>query len=201
MQQIYQIFSLDKLIILTGDPLRDQNMPHVEVNSRKTVKDAYVNFINSTGNQSLVLYNNSNVTRLLEDFVSLFWYVEASGGMVKNTRGETLFIYRFGRWDLPKGKIEKLETKTEAALREVQEETGLKELEIIRPLPSSFHIFDHKGKKVLKRTYWFEMLYTGTDEPTPQLEEDITRAVWIQPSDISSVLSNTYASIKTIITQ
>ncbi len=174
-------------------------MQQFQVTSRKSLKEAYANFINSSDKQSLILYNNTNATRLLDDFVSLFWYVEAAGGLVKNLQGEILFIYRFGKWDLPKGKIEKSETKNDAALREVQEETGLKEIEITHPLPSTFHIFDHKGKKVLKRTYWFEMLYTGTAEPIPQLEEDITKAIWISPGNLDQILQNTYASVKGLL--
>jgi len=136
---------------------------------------------------------------LLDEFISLFWYVEAAGGIVINDRQEKLFIHRFGRWDLPKGKIERNETKSDAAIREVQEETGLLEVSITKELPSTFHIFDHKGKKVLKRTYWYLMEYSGNNDPKPQLEEEITAAVWIPDSQIDTILGNTYSSLKTLV--
>jgi len=56
---------------------------------------------------------------------------------------------------LPKGKIDKGETTSEAAVREVREETGLKNIEIIGQLPDTFHIYNQKGKWLLKKTYWF----------------------------------------------
>lgn len=199
---MYKVFVFDKLIILSGEPVNDpkyQSVTQLRVFSRKEIKEAWNNFINDPSFLKLIIYNNENVERLLDDFLSLFWYVEAAGGMVYNKKGERLFIHRFGRWDLPKGKIEKNETKPEAAIREVQEETGLREVSIIEPLQSTFHIFDHKGKKVLKRTYWFKMQYTGTSIPKPQLEEEITEATWVPDSDIQKVLNNTYDSLQDLI--
>lgn len=199
---MYKVFIFDKRIILTTDPnvfSNHQAVNIVEAISRKTIKETYNDFINNQDCQTLILYNNQNLERLLDEFISLFWYVEAAGGMVFNTHGERLFIFRFGKWDLPKGKIEKNESHSEAAVREVQEETGLQEVNITEELPSTFHIFDHKGKKVLKRTYWFKMLFTGNTVPKPQLEEEITDAVWIPQSNIQMVYDNTYASLRTIL--
>lgn len=201
---MYKVFIFDKLIILSGEPVENfinQPVKQIEVSSRKTIKEAYTEFINTTGEQILILYNKENEKRLLEDFISLFWYVEAAGGMVCNGKGEQLFIYRFGKWDLPKGKIERNESRPDAAVREVQEETGLREVAITGELPSTFHIFDHKGKKVLKRTYWYKMLYTGTNDPKPQAEEEITAAVWIPESGRAQVLSNTYKSLQIMLTE
>lgn len=166
---------------------------------KKIIKEAYSSFINNNKDEILLLYNKSDEKKLLEEFISLFWYVEAAGGMVYNANNERLFIYRFGKWDLPKGKIEKNETHRAAAIREVQEETGLQELSITDELPSTFHIFDYKGKKVLKRTYWYRMQYTGNDTPEPQLEEDITKAIWVKDSEISMILENTYGSLKLLL--
>lgn len=199
---MYKVFVFNKLIILSNEPETSaytSSMKQVEAVSRKIIKEAYSNFVNNNKEEILLLYNKSGEKKLLEEFISLFWYVEAAGGMVYNSNQERLFIYRFGKWDLPKGKIEKNETHEEAAIREVQEETGLLELAITEELPSTFHIFDYKGKKVLKRTYWYKMQYTGTDEPKPQLEEDIKQAVWVKDSDISKILENTYGSLKLLL--
>lgn len=199
---MYKVFIFDRLIILTTDSVvfsKYAAAKIVEASSRRTMKEAYNDFINNQSYLTLILYNNQNLERLLDEFISLFWYVEAAGGMVYNSQGERLFIFRFGKWDLPKGKIEKYETHSEAAVREVQEETGLQEVEITEEIPSTFHIFDHKGKKVLKRTYWFKMIFTGNTTPKPQLEEEITEAVWIPQSNIQMVYNNTYASLRTIL--
>lgn len=199
---MYKVFISDKQIILTNQPVIITNnspVKMVEVYSRKDIKEAYNNLIKNPAAQKLLLYNNSDEKKLLEEFISLFWYVEAAGGMVYNQAGKQLFIYRFGKWDLPKGKVEKSESHQQAAIREVQEETGLIDVQITDELPSTFHVFDLKGKKVLKRTYWYRMLYTGTGNPTPQIEEDITEVVWVEPTDIQKILANTYDSLKDLI--
>lgn len=199
---MYKVFIYDKQIILTGQLVLTTNYGDtkiVEVSSPKDIKEAYNSFIKNPVGPKLLLYNNSEEKKLLEQFISLFWYIEAAGGMVYNSLGKRLFIYRFGRWDLPKGKVEKSESHQQAAIREVQEETGLKEIEIIDELPSTFHIFDVKGKKVLKRTYWYRMQYNGSDCPTPQIEEDITEVAWVEESGIQKVLANTYDSLKDLI--
>ncbi len=185
--------------MLSGTPVIDQKWKDIKqtpVNSKKEIKETYLTFINNSRDQKLILYNNSNAKRLLEDFISLFWYVEAAGGLVINSKKEQLFIHRFGRWDLPKGKIEKNETHEEAAIREVQEETGLLDVSILKELPSTFHIFDYKGKKVLKRTYWFMMNYSGNSIPKPQTEEEIVEVRWFNTDNLAEVMSNTYASLK-----
>jgi 8-oxo-dGTP pyrophosphatase MutT (NUDIX family) len=202
MQQMYKVFIFDKLIILSNEQLlsaKYKTVRQIEAASKKTIKEAYSNFVNKPAEPTLVIYNNESVKRLLDDFISLFWYVEAAGGMVYNAKGERLFIYRFGKWDLPKGKIERNESHEQAAVREVQEETGLLEVKVVEELPSTFHIFDHKGKKVLKRTYWFKMIYTGKTDPKPQLEEEITEAIWVSKAEIDKVYSNTYLSLKPLI--
>lgn len=131
--------------------------------------------------------------------ISLFWYLEAAGGIVRNKDGKRLLIYRFGRWDLPKGKIEKGENYLQAALREVREETGIADPEPVQELPSTFHMYDHKGKSVLKRNYWFAM-QCNTDEPlVPQQEEGITEAVWIETGQMDKVFNNTYASLHDLL--
>lgn len=199
---MYKVFVSDKLVILSDGAVKNLNFESatlIEVSSRKTIKEAYYKFISTPGDQILILYNKENEKRLLEEFISLFWYVEAAGGVVSNDKGECLFIHRFGKWDLPKGKIEKNETKAEAAIREVQEETGLIEVSIVNELPSTFHIFDYKGKKVLKRTYWYKMDYSGNQEPKPQIEEEITAAIWIALKDLDKVYKNTYSSLKALL--
>ncbi len=199
---MYKVFIFDKLIILSNEPVlsaKYKTVQQIEVASKKAIKEAYSNFVNKPGDHILIIYNNESVKRLLDEFISLFWYVEAAGGMVYNAKGERLFIYRFGKWDLPKGKIEKNESHQQAAVREVQEETGLLEVSIVEELPSTFHIFDHKGKKVLKRTYWYKMIYAGQTEPRPQLEEEITAAIWVSEAEIDKVYTNTYSSLKPLI--
>ncbi len=147
---------------------------------------------------NLYLYNE-DVNLLFEKFKSTFKVIKAAGGIVKNSKNKTLFIYRSDKWDLPKGKIEKKETIERAAIREVEEETGVIGLEIIKPLETTYHIYKHKNEYVLKITYWFEMKTSFTGKLLPQLEEGITKVEWLNQERIKEVMKNTYANIKLLI--
>ncbi len=128
----------------------------------------------------------SDLKKLKEDFFSLFKIVKASGGLVLNKRSEMLLIFRRGNWDLPKGKMELRETKKEAALREVIEETGLKDVSLINKLITTYHIYlDKSGRRVLKPSYWYTM-FTAQEKLIPQLEEDIEKAIWAKSEDITA---------------
>lgn len=129
-----------------------------------------------------------------ESFKKDYRYIHAAGGIVKNARNEVLLIYRLGCWDLPKGKAEDGEQWEETAVREVQEETGLQKLKIIRPLTSTFHTYERDGA-VLKETHWF-LMSTEDEELTPQTEEDITQAVWVDIKKANGYMETTYPSLK-----
>lgn len=119
-----------------------------------------------------------DIKRLINDFKDLFKVVKAAGGIVLNPKEEILFIFRRGFWDLPKGKIDKGESIEEAAIREVQEETGVQQIDLQDFITETFHVFEQKGKRILKQTYWFKMK-TSDENLIPQTEEDIEKAVWI----------------------
>ncbi|CAN5339829.1 NUDIX domain-containing protein [soil metagenome] len=118
----------------------------------------------------------------------------AAGGLVKNPEGKYLFIHRLDKWDLPKGKVEHGESMDTAALREVEEETGLQNITLGSLLIKTFHTYPHKGHQVIKETHWYAM--TAPEQPlTPQAEEDITQALWIKPAELDRVLADTYGNI------
>lgn len=121
---------------------------------------------------------------------------KAGGGLVYNAKGEVLFIFRNGKWDLPKGGVEKGEENEYAALREVEEETGVNALKITRKLQKTYHIFKRNGKYKLKVTHWYEMHTDFDGTPQPQLDEGIERAVWLKPEEILPALKNSYENIK-----
>lgn len=130
--------------------------------------------------------------------------IPAAGGLVTDLQGRFLFIRRFGRWDLPKGAIEKNETTEQAAIREVEEETGLIELEIIKQLPSTFHLYRSRhihseNNWVLKQTSWFEMIHHGDGITAPQAEESIEAAKWFDRDELDEVYASVYASLKKML--
>ena len=116
-----------------------------------------------------------------------------------NVNHEFLAIKRNGVWDLPKGKLEKGEDFRGAAMREVEEETGLSGLKLVEPLLSTYHTYRLKGEKVLKKTRWFEMEYKGTDKPVLQAKEGITDYRWVTPGSTDFIRQNTYASILDVL--
>jgi len=118
---------------------------------------------------------------------------------VLNDNNEFLAIYRLGKWDLPKGMIEKNESIQEAAVREVQEECGLSSLKIKYEMQPTYHIYELRGKHILKCTYWFVMQYCGEELLVPQLEEDIEKAEWIKIHDMDMFINNTYKSIRDLL--
>ena len=136
---------------------------------------------------------------ILNMFKKKYPEIIAAGGKVINNKSEILFIYRNKKWDLPKGKAEKNEIISETALREVEEETGIKNLSIIKPLDKTYHIFKRGGKNYLKSTYWFEMKSDFNGKFKPQKKEGITRVEWIGIENLSSILAKSYTNIRLLI--
>jgi 8-oxo-dGTP pyrophosphatase MutT (NUDIX family) len=110
-----------------------------------------------------------------------------------------LIIYRRGKWDLPKGKLEAGESFEQAALREIEEECGIKDLKIGIRLLSTYHTYLIDEKPVLKKTLWFEIFYDGNKIPVPQQKEDISETRWIDPSEMDVILKNTYGSVRDVL--
>ncbi len=133
-----------------------------------------------------------------KDFQKHFDVIEAAGGVVENDQSQYLLIYRNGRWDLPKGKMEDGETPEETAIREVKEECGILNIEIDRFLLDTFHIFTENNKKRLKITHWFKMHENNKSPLIPQTEEGIEKVEWIDINRNDTHLSNSYENIKLI---
>lgn len=121
--------------------------------------------------------------------------IEAAGGLVKNDDGNYLFIYRNDKWDLPKGKLEAGESKKEGAVREVEEECGIKVSKLGEKICKTYHVYTMKKEVVLKKTYWYDMKYKGNDKLKPQKEEGITDVRWFKKEDVDPILQNTFPSI------
>lgn len=196
-----KIFTLNKIIYLVGNQNDiPQGCLSKKIDSVQEMLTAYDELITNTNSPNEIYFYNDNIARLFDYFASQFKIIEAAGGLVKNKKEQWLFIFRNGRWDLPKGKIEKGEAVKEAAIREVEEECGINELKIIKELPSTYHTYSIEEKNVLKRTYWFEMSTTYNKKLTPQLEEGITDVQWLSKNQLKQVIDNTYESVKDVVT-
>lgn len=196
-----KVFSLNKTICLTSNLMDYQQKPDtvlVRIHSLDELQMMYDELV--TKNHFLeVYYYHENEKLLLANFSMAFKVIEAAGGLVKNKKGEYLFIFRNGKWDLPKGKIEKGEGIKEAAIREVEEECGIGKLKIGKELESTYHTYELNGKSILKRTYWFEMSCADESKLVPQIEEGITEVKWLSKNDLQQVFENTFESIKEVL--
>jgi len=127
--------------------------------------------------------------------------IVAAGGIVENEDGAILFIYRRGKWDLPKGKLDDDETIEECAVREVEEETGLRNIKRGELLTVTNHSYEEKGKTIDKETWWYAMKVTGEQILVPQVEEDISEMAWALEYELAPYLDNTYPNIVQVVEQ
>jgi ADP-ribose pyrophosphatase YjhB (NUDIX family) len=124
--------------------------------------------------------------------------ITAAGGLILNEDNDVLMIFRRGFWDLPKGKLDENETIEQCAVREVKEETGLKEIELVKFIAITRHeYFDtYSNADVLKETHWFEMKSTKHQTLIPQTEEDIVAIEWVNETKLKDYLQKSYATIQ-----
>jgi 8-oxo-dGTP pyrophosphatase MutT (NUDIX family) len=125
--------------------------------------------------------------------------IMAAGGLVKNEKDEVLLIFRKKHWDLPKGKLDGDEEIEACAVREVEEETGLKNLVLGELIDTTTHQYEEKGELVTKRTAWYLMRGSSLDELVPQTDEEIEEARWVKTADLPRYMANTYPNIAYII--
>jgi 8-oxo-dGTP pyrophosphatase MutT (NUDIX family) len=145
------------------------------------------------------IFYNSKLEALKKSIWKKFTIVQAGGGFVLNEQEQVLFIFRRGKWDLPKGKLDKGEKIEDCAQREVKEETGLNGVKIEKFLMNTYHTYDESGKHILKETSWYLMRGNSAQALTPQTSEDITELKWMGKESLQVVLKNTYAAILDVI--
>ena len=201
---MYKVFWNDRLIEICAPENSKKNNLTVkfdEVAGTEAIRKWFAEFVAQNSKKIMLVHSNPN--HLFQVFRSVFQELPAAGGVVKR-ENQLLFIFRNGKWDLPKGKIDKGETPPVAALREVSEECGISGQRIVKQLPSTYHIYESpysktKGQWIFKETFWFEMNYGGAGEIAPQQEEGITEVKWFRKNELEEVLANTYENLKQII--
>jgi 8-oxo-dGTP pyrophosphatase MutT (NUDIX family) len=198
----YKIFIDEKPLIILPQGSAEQNVYGSETlnwKGKQTVDDALEKIRDAKTYSVIIRAMDSDVA--FHQCASRFKVVEAAGGVVKNNSGQYLFIFRRGKWDLPKGKMDDGESVVETAMREVNEECGLDNLKILSPLINTYHFYPEKKNNILKRTYWFLM---STDDTEVQIEreEGIENFVWLEKEKIlSHISSNTFPNILELINE
>ena len=141
MQQMYKVFLNERYVEISKPVNITLNNPCVKFESDSDADDVrrwFNSFVYSEFNNVRLFHSDPD--SFFRIFQSAFTLIPAAGGVVVS--GEyILFIFRRGVWDLPKGKIDKKEEPARAAIREVSEECGISGHEIVKVLPSTYHIY------------------------------------------------------------
>ena len=202
---MYKVFFNDRKIVIARPGKITLNKPSVFFNDFchfSEVENWFYSFVNQDETETILIHSNPK-TFFKNIFQSAFKTIDAAGGVVRY-KNEILFILKNKKWDLPKGKIDKGEDSKAAAIREVGEECGITGHQIVKKLPSTYHIFqspykENEGEWILKKTFWFEMDYYGEEIPEPQTGEGITEVKWITRDAMDEVYNTTYENLKQII--
>lgn len=190
---MYKVFVNDKPLFLTNEIEKETDFQLFLLESVDIEQLIIKMFQNKIQKASLYYPDEKAILKKMKEKIPVN---KAGGGLVYNAKGEVLFIFRNGKWDLPKGGIEKGEEIEETAMREVEEETGVGKLTIKRKLQKTYHVFKRNGKYKLKITHWFEMYSKFDGTPLPQSNEGIERAVWLNPEQVKEALKNSFENIK-----
>lgn len=200
---MYKIYiNENELLLANSEKIKSHNHPDKVLLApylgKKKMLFNYIDLLEKSDESRSIILHYPDKKKLKTDFLSLYKIVKASGGLVKNNKDEFLMIHRRGYWDLPKGKIDAGEKKKQAALREVEEETGVTGLELKKKICVTDHSYKLKnGARAIKRTYWYKM-YAPNQKLTPQIEEDIEMAEWMTLDQVREILPYAYGSIRSV---
>jgi 8-oxo-dGTP pyrophosphatase MutT (NUDIX family) len=153
--------------------------------------------IEESGNSKSV--HSADPFRDLEEIKKLYLVVQAGGGLVTTPDHHILLIHRKGKWDLPKGKLEQGESLEDCALREVEEETGLRDIKMGKELGVTYHTYKEKGRAILKESHWYFMEVSQRQDLTPQTEEGIEQCLWVPLEQVENYHDGAHASIRDVL--
>ena len=191
---MYKVFANRLPIILTSDKNYLDN-PNTYLLSSISIEE----IIKKLKIKKEIFIYSPNKEDILNEFKTKIYTVKAAGGIVRNKDNELLFIFRKGKWDLPKGKVDKNEKNKDAAIREVIEETGIKKLKIDKFFEKTFHIIKMKKKYFLKETHWYKMKSSYDGKLKPQKSEGIRSAKWKTIDQAKDIKKKTFKNISLIL--
>ena len=190
---MYKVFVNDKPLFLTNEIKKETDFKFFLLESAD-INQIIIHFFQNKIQKAYLYHPDEK--EIMKTLKAKIPVSKAGGGYVYNKNGAVLFIFRNGKWDLPKGGIEKGEEIEDTAIREVEEETGVTGLKITKKLQKTYHVFRRNGKYKLKITHWYEMKTNFEGTPKGQLEEGIEKVAWLTPEEIKEALKNSYENIK-----
>jgi 8-oxo-dGTP pyrophosphatase MutT (NUDIX family) len=190
---MYKVFVNDKPLFLTNEVEKETDFKLFLLES-VDIEQLIIQMFNNKINKAYLYHPDEK--EILDKVKEKIPVKKAGGGLVYNKKGEVLFIFRNGKWDLPKGGCDKEEEIEDCSIREVEEETGVTNLKISKKLQKTYHVFKRNGVYRLKVTHWFEMTTTFEGTPIPQENEGIEKVAWLNKAQIKEALKNSYENIK-----
>jgi ADP-ribose pyrophosphatase YjhB (NUDIX family) len=204
MKYLQTIYFNDKPLVLCTDADAYMN-DHAHAKNYTLFHGAHIRNFNLAlqqmempGVKGCILEDGSAVA-IQECLHNLYTPIDAGGGLVYAENGSVLLIYRRGKWDLPKGKLDAGETMEQCAIREVCEETGLKGLKLISKITDTYHIYTQHDELMLKRTSWYTMRASASEKLRPQKEEQIMEAKWVAPADLAPYADKSYEAVREVL--
>ncbi len=191
---MYKVFIENRAIIFTDIIPKKKNSFWVKSNTLQSIEVDLIPLIRETVPNLVIYVYAKEIDTEFERLFNPFEKIEAAGGIVRRKQ-RFLFIKRNGIWDIPKGKLEINESIEACAIREIEEECGLKNPQIVDFICLTYHTYEYKGRPTLKKTYWYSLKYEGDKLLNPQIEEGITEVKWMKFTAIEKVRKNTFSSI------
>ena len=118
---------------------------------------------------------------------------ESAGGVVVNKKRRVLVVNQRGTsWSLPKGHVDPGESNLEAAIREIEEESGVRRLTFIKDLGSYSRYRIGLGSREdtgeLKTIHMF--LFTTDEERLKPIDPNHPEARWVRSDDVEALLTH-----------
>ena len=195
---MYKVFIDHKPVVFISKGDLSTKSPHIEFSKSLSVrKDLRPALKEATIDSPLQVVSDDPKSAFKQTFKN-YLKIKAAGGLVER-KGKYLLIKRKGMWDVPKGRIDKGEEKEAACIREIMEECGIEGHEIIKPLTKTYHLMKYKGRKAIKKTYWYMLKYDGPKATKPERKEGITKAKWMPVDYMMAIRGKTYGSINEVL--
>ena len=192
---MYKVFVNDKPLFLTNQVQKETDFKLFLLES-VDIKNLIIKIFQNKIQKAFLYHPDEKL--IMKTLRAKLPVEKAGGGLVYNKNGEVLFILRNGKWDLPKGKLEKNEKFKKAAVREVEEECNVKAT-LVDKVCTTFHTYSHKNQRILKKTKWYSMRSKHTGKLIPQIEENIEKVEWLGPIAMNKAISDTYSSIRFVM--
>ncbi|MFR9523861.1 MAG: NUDIX domain-containing protein [Rikenellaceae bacterium] len=191
------IFFADKQITFASSPLQFYDLT-IDSRADTIAEISRAKVMNFFEKYNSILFLCNTPEEAYSDFCRSFRRIKAAGGVVKNSKGETLMILRNGRWDLPKGHLERGETLDQCAVREVQEECGIDQITLGEKIVETQHAYILNEEWAIKTTHWWAMTSDCTTTKG-QSEEGIEEVAWCKADQLEANLKTSYPTIRLVI--